>query len=281
MCSLGASEFAIIGALRVAKSCPATVLILLALLSSSTNSYCTSVAFAQDGKGIIIAVDSNEAAGSLAGMENISQDICKVAVLGNKYVFVATRAEAHTDEDLAPKWRATTEATYAYARSLGSLQSVAEAWGTQMVERLTSTYWVHSDLMEKFSGDGDLSDGYFVGVGKDGKLSVLLVLIEFTGSLRGQPRFQIETRMVNKLPFSPTHVTAELMAGKSKRAKTLAANWELTSMQIAKNDRVWRWLQYMVKATEDYDERVRGSVEVIEVEIAKSPHWLARQSCSP
>ncbi len=80
-----------------------------------------------------------------------------------------------------------------------------------------------------------------------------------------------------QLPYTTHLITQQLIEG--SRAMVAANRWTSESMKILEDERNWRWLEFLIKTTHDYDQSVGEQVNVLEIPFDHQAKWLQNLTC--
>ena len=81
------------------------------------------------------------------------------------------------------------------------------------------------------------------------------------------------------LPYTTNATTQDLIEGNSERNTQLLATWELASSNFPSPQRDWRWLEFLIQSTSDYDHTVGREVNVLDLTPNENASWLQNFSC--
>jgi hypothetical protein len=270
---------------------------LIALASSVTMlaaaSRATSIIIDVEAERIIIVADSR--AGNANRTSNtVRDDQCKIVVLGDRFAFAETGSEGYTKEnatDPVPTFHGTTEAVRAYSSvSDHDLHKVALSWAMQLTDDFKAFYVANPQRVRGLANanQGFLLFALFAGSDITGALKVYLARIVIDDTL--------PTRVLGSLPvgytvddFPPkgapqgpyysTHViTQELLDGKTDRAVEVARLWDKQSRRVPRADRAVRRLEFLIEQTGNYDDKVHGPTNAVQVTLG-SATWLKHTTC--
>jgi hypothetical protein len=82
------------------------------------------------------------------------------------------------------------------------------------------------------------------------------------------------------LPYSSHAITQELIDGDTQRSKDIAAKWQEKSLKIKRTDRDWRWIEFLIKSTNDYDDGVGPDVNVLQIPEGHQATWRKNLTCA-
>jgi hypothetical protein len=270
---------------------------LIALASSVTMlaaaSRATSIIIGVEADRIIIIADSR--AGDVNRTSNrVRDDQCKIVVLGERFAFAETGGEGYTKENYAdpvPGFHGTTEALRAYGSvSDHELHEVALAWAALLTDDFKAFYLRDPQRVRELAkaGQGNLLFGLFAGSDSTGALKVYLarIVIDDTlpnrvlGSLPvGYTVDEFPPKGAPKGPYYSTHlITQELLEGKTERATAVARLWAKQSRRVPRADRVVRRLEFLIEQTGNYDGKVHGPTNAVQV-TPSSVTWLKHTTC--
>ena len=258
---------------------------VLALLFVSAPLRATSVVFDVNPNGIYVLADSR--AGEETKTSNTTHDDkCKIAVLGNQILFSETGSEGYTPEgilDTVPGWHGLDEAQAAYRNAVSHrVHDVALQWATQVTINFQKFYIAAPDRVRGLAVYGTLLVGLFGGF-ENGKSVFYFARIAVDDSLISREATTIPVGYSLNLvpdpkPYATDGITQELIDGKTDRAKKAAALWATKRQKVAPADRRWRWLEFMVEQTTQYDDTVYPPVNVVQITPNRLT-WIQNKTC--
>jgi hypothetical protein len=145
------------------------VLLALTCAAWADFSYGAYFAFSLTSDHLAVAIDSRRQTDTDKGTV-MADDQCKIAVLGEQAVFIATGMTASSDTHVEPfDVFALASAAYKKMEHPASLQKVATAWGNDLRSRLQTLYPLYPKVFDQ-DYIGDVTFGYFLGFDADGAL---------------------------------------------------------------------------------------------------------------
>ena len=231
---------------------------------------------------------------------------CKLAALGNRFVFSATGLTGQRFQAISPAWptgwnawdeaRAAWEAQLAETGGViqsGFVRKVADRWG----ERVASMFRLQSPAeFPQIVHHEMLTMGLFAGVNFRGVIVVVVEIVKYdkqrletsgilSVSNEGFPLDPGNGYCDSIFALGKTEIATELACGTSDRAKHFAETWNRESVKIRADKRDSEYLERLVKATARFHpdrDSVGGPVDVIEVDANNGTHWVQRkENCPP
>jgi hypothetical protein len=81
------------------------------------------------------------------------------------------------------------------------------------------------------------------------------------------------------LPYTTNATTQDLIEGNSVRSTQTFSDWQLASGNFPSPERGWRWLEYLIQTTSDYDHTVGREVNILDLTPHERANWLQNYSC--
>jgi hypothetical protein len=259
----------------------AAIFTSLVLLSST---YGTSLVAKLDLQRIIIATDGRRDSveeGQAATRHHYKDDSCKLSAFGSTAVAVAGNRSyiRHVATDAVPNWDALDDAKAAQLAHGYDVHAVAMDWATRAAREYTVFYQINPRRviqMAEVNAQHVLVDAFVVGW-QDG-IPVLYwekVSLEVSNT---HPIRQTEQLLgLRALPYTTNPETQSLIEG--NRATENGKLWKEQSLHFPQSERDWRWLEFLIASTHDYDDSVGKDVNVVEVPVSGQARWLQNRTC--
>jgi hypothetical protein len=191
--------------------------------------------------------------------------------------------------DPVPDWDALEDAKTSSALHKDNVVEMADDWGRRALIHYQIFNSVNPNRVTNFATVNDaniLVEGVFAGWDSQRKPTYVVVRITLdqSQSLSGQ---SLSPKVVGNryifpqrdLPYTTNGVTQKLIEGDSKQKQAVAAEWKKASEKFRRSELDWRWIEFLVQSTSDYDETVGKEVDVLEV-LPSGSNWLHNSSCS-
>jgi hypothetical protein len=190
------------------------------------------------------------------------------------------RYEASRKGDPLSAWDAWSAASQAHQSHLGNLSAMATAWSVPALRHfklMSSLYPGYTNDLIK-TGGAVLVDGFFVGF--HGAAPLLVVaLIEATAGNPPPTSARQLTPPLRDLPYSSNGETQRLLDGQDPTAEKAWKKWKKKAALIEPSERTMRRLEFFIQETTQYDPRVGGPVNILELRPNKAPRWLQNRTC--
>jgi hypothetical protein len=269
--------------------------VALCLSSSLTacSVHATSIVVALGRQEVIVAADTRrgeyKSSTTLGGSSpTFHDDQCKIADFGRAAVAIAGVVESTWNgivADAEANWNAVNVARVAYEAHSDDLHAIAADWARSAVEHYGRFYATHGfELLQTGATDPQhpLLIAFFTGwADKTPLLYVEIVYIDQNSGITFTPIKSVEAQLPSReLPYSTNSITDELIAGDSERAKEVAAKWKHDELpRIKKVNQNWRWIEFLIKSTNDYDTSVGKGVDVLRIPLKGKSKWLQSLAC--
>jgi hypothetical protein len=235
---------------------------------------------------IVIAVDSR----GFDDNEKYRDDICKIVELDGHSVFTAAGNIIHAHNGRA-LWNAQKAAMHAFqeAQSTGTqrlLKAAARSWGEHMVTTINQA------LKDDPAGSKLMLDknifltGAFLGF-ENGSTAMYQVEIVFDPSTQQAKESSYTERHTTTIEFGAlgrNEIVNEIVADKTRFAKTEQRKWISAERDIPIKDRDVRWAIRLVQLTMEYHPQrsdVGGPIDALEI-ARRGIRWVERKTgCSP
>jgi hypothetical protein len=256
------------------------------ILSFCLTADATSIVAMLEKQRIILAADTR--ADRLGPVSEPAQrafhdDFCKIAPLGPMAVAVsgAQDYKRNIAADPIPDWDALTDARAASTAYGDDLAETARDWARrgeshyelfnkvapQRVMRLASTNSERVIVMAFFVG------WYY------GAPVLFWEKIYLDGDVISTIRTREQVLSARALPYTTLATTQELIEGNSPRTSAIAASWAIARPKIPDTEADWRWVEFLIKSTNKYDQSVGQTVNVLEVVAGRQAEWLQNVTC--
>ncbi len=253
------------------------------------SAYGTSIVAAMvEKQRIILAADTRynklDKSSNILRTLAFHDDICKIAALGKVGFAVAGFSLYRSVElsDLMTDWSAVEDAKTAYSLHSNDLREIADDWLQRAMRHYEIMYSIYPNLVRNLASSNikhELLVGVFVGWDSKGEPTLIIERLTLNEiALSGIIGMPVVRTLKDKL-FTTHPITLELVEGKSERAKVIVNKWKSILNNVPESDRVWRWVEFLIQATSDYDESVGKEVNILEILPSGEAHWLQNSTC--
>jgi hypothetical protein len=253
-----------------------------AVLLVSGSASATSVVVRVSEKRITIAADvlARRMYTSAAG----PYSACKIVSSGNSAFAVAGNIDYQKTNpmDTVAEWDARMDARQAFELYPDNLHAAAKEWAARAVQHYSSFLAAQPGRVRELSGANPqhvLVLGTFTGWSAQNSPTLIFEWVYLNvaaGPVVKSKAFVLTSR---KLPFTTNATTQELIEGNSARTIKTLLDWQIQSQRFPRQQQGWRWLEFLVQSTGDYDRTVGRQVNVLQLTLGASPHWLQNYSC--
>lgn len=190
----------------------------------------------------------------------------------------------NSPSDGVPDWNALLDAQAFYERDGDSVQAMATNWGQRAKTHYENFYLVRPQRvrdMASINSERVLVDAFFTGWNREGDVPLLVwekVYLD-EGSF---PTIRVSSQVLpfREVPYTSNGLTQELIEGNTDRTRSVAKKWQSASRRVAKGERHWRWVEFLIRSTHDYEEDVGQSVNVLQILPGHKAKWLQNLTCS-
>lgn len=208
---------------------------------------------------------------------------CKIVPLGRSAFAVAGNIDYKRSSlgDSLADWDARADAREAFVHHAGDLHAVAEEWASHAAAHYSSflaAQPVRARELAATNRQHVLVLGTFAGWDEHREAIVIfewVYLNEAVGAIETR-NFILPSR---SLPYTTNATTQELIEGNSFRSTRVLLNWQLAAENFPSPERGWRWLEFLIQTTSDYDHTVGREVNVLDLTPNENANWLQNHSC--
>jgi len=242
----------------------------------------TSIAIKLERDRIFLAADTRESRSAGVANQDTSEfrnDFCKIVPLGKIGFAVTGHADYHASGpgDALRDWDARDDARTVNSQYPDNITSMSDEWGRRAGLHYLSFYRVDANRVRGLAAMNSANlivEGIFVGWKSKREPITRAEDIFFDPGAVGGIQAHYTEFAFSELPFSTNDTTAELIKGQTERAKAVAARWAKEGTHVAKSQRDWQYLEFLIQATADYDPAVGKNVDVLEVRPNGHYKWL-------
>jgi hypothetical protein len=248
------------------------------ILAISIPSNSTSVVVRKYQSSIFVAADTrgNEYELSKVHRKTFSDKACKLMPVG-QFIF----SDTGLAEDPQHNRSAFRDAQAAYRSAGGNMRDVASDWERRALSYFQNYYRENpKDILgvAKLNGEGALELGIFVGW--EGAAPEMYGEMTMFDPNRPVPIYSI-SRTVNlgMVDLSTNHITEELIAGSSLRARMVRERWKAAEKKVPAEERPWKYLAFLIKETSKLDRDVSSVSDVAEIPMNGLPYLIHATAC--
>jgi hypothetical protein len=244
--------------------------------------FATSVVVHVDEKHITIAAD--DLATRMFTSDAGPYAACKIVPLGQAAFAVAGNIDYRKNDpaDTLSDWDARADARTAFLHHIGDLGASAAEWANRAASHYSSFLSVQPARVRELAAANRqhvLVLGTFAGWDRQNEAIVIFKWVYL--DLSSTPAIKIRSFVLpsRTLPYTTNATTQDLIEGNSVRSTQLLTNWELASETFPSPERGWRWLEFLIQSTSDYDHTVGREVNVLDLTPHERANWLQNYSC--
>jgi hypothetical protein len=257
-----------------------------ALMGISWAARATTIIAKLEDHQIILAVDARAdrvEVNSEPSRHAFHDDACKILPLGDAAAAVAGNMDykRNVASDPIPDWDAVSDARAAYAAHDNNLHEIARDWAERAASHYRSFYEVAPQRVARLAAanlDRVIVMAFFVGWDKRTPI-LLWEKVYIDNDTVSGIRTSEQVLPSRALPYTSLATTQELIEGDTARKKNTEAKWETAFQNIPETDRDWRWIEFLVKSTSQYDEAVGQTVNVLQLREGHRAKWLQNLTC--
>jgi hypothetical protein len=256
------------------------------ILSVFSTADATSIVAMLEEQRVVLAADARAdrlEAASEPSQHAFHDDICKILPLGPMAVAVsgAQDYKRNIASDPIPDWDALSDARAAYAAHEDSLPDIARDWA----QRVGSHYTFFNEVapqrarqLGSTNSEHVIVMAFFVGwYQRTPLLFWEKVYLDEGANSTIQRREQVLP--ARALPYTTLATMQELIEGDTLRTRAVAAKWATALPKIPKTEVNWRWIEFLIKSTGEYDQSVGQTVNVLQVVAGHQAEWLQNVTC--
>lgn len=271
------------GAGIVQKQSVATILFcLMIIVMAPRPAFATSVIVHVDDKHITIAAD--DLATRMFSRNSGPYAACKIVPLGQGAFAVAGNIDYRRNNagDTLEDWDARADARTAFLHHLGDLRATAAEWAGRAASHYSLFLSAQPRRVRELAaanGQHVLVLGTFAGWDRRNEAVVMFKWVYL--DLSTTPAIKIRSFILpsRSLPYTTNATTQDLIEGNSLRSTQVLTDWQLASENFPSPERGWRWLEYLIQSTSDYDHTVGREVNVLDLTPHENAYWLQNYSC--
>jgi hypothetical protein len=257
--------------------------VLLAFLII-TYSSATSVVAKLEKHRIILAADTRQDRLDAFSRHAFHDDGCKILPLGTSAVGVSGNMDYKRNDpaDGVPDWDALSDASVAYSAHGRDLHALADDWARRGAIHYNTFYIFAPNRVRelaRMNSERVLLDAFFVGWEGPNAPIIIWEKVYLDEKLLPVVRTSSQKLSYRKLPYTTNFTTQQLIEGDSSRTKTITPKWKTESLKIASGERDWRSVEFLIKATGEYEESVGQKVDVLEVPLGGQAAWIQNLTC--
>ena len=244
--------------------------------------FATSVVVHVDAKHITIAAD--DLATRMFATNSGPYAACKIVPLGQAAFAVAGNIDykrTHPGDTLAD-WDARSDARTAFVHHIGDLRATASEWANRAASHYSVFLSAQPARVRELAAANRqrvLVLGTFAGWDQDRQATVMFEWVYLDSSATPAIKTRSFVLPSRSLPYTTNATTQDLIEGNSVRSTHVLADWQLASETFPSPERGWRWLEFLIQMTSDYDRTVGREVNVLDLTPHENANWLQNYSC--
>lgn len=251
------------------------------VLSGLSRATATSVVVQLHGDRITIAADTLARRRYSAAVGPYSA--CKIVATGKSAFAVAGNIDYRKTDpmDTVAEWDARLDARQSFDLHPDDIPSAAEEWAARAAQHYASFLAAQPGRVRELA-DANPQHVLVLGTFTGWDARAPIVLFEWVYlDLANGPAIQSKTFLLpaRKLPYTTNATTQELIEGSSQRTLQTLLNWQSSVSKYPRPDRGWRWLEFLIQSTSQYDDTVGRDVNVLELTPNGNSRWLQNSSC--
>lgn len=254
---------------------------MIVLLTMGT-AFGTSVVVHVDEKHITIAAD--DLATRMFASNSRPYAACKIVPLGQAAFAVAGNIDyKRTDpSDTLADWDTRSDARTAFLHHIGDLGSTAAEWASRAASHYSLFLSAQPARVRELAAANRqhlLVLGTFAGWDRHKQASVMFEWVYLDSSTTPAIKTRSFVLPSRSLPYTTNATTQDLIEGNPVRSMQVLADWQLASETFPSPERGWRWLEFLIQMTSDYDRTVGREVNVLDLTPRENANWLQNYSC--
>ena len=255
---------------------------VMVILMAPASAFATSVVVHVDDKHITIAAD--DLATRMFASNPGPYAACKIVPLGKAAFAVAGNIDYRRSDpsDTLRDWDARADARAAFLHHIGDLRATAAEWASRAASHYSAFLSAQPGRVRELAAANRqhvLVLGTFAGWERSREAVVRFEWIYL--DLSGAPAIKVKSFVLpsRSLPYTTNATTQDLIESNSMRSTQLLSDWQLASENFPSPERGWRWLEYLIQTTSDYDRTVGREVNVLDLTPHERANWLQNYSC--
>ncbi len=259
-----------------------TCTFLFTVLCTLTPCLATSVIVHVNDRHITIAAD--DLATRMFASNAGPYAACKIVPLGRAAFAVAGNIDYKRKDasDSMGDWDARADARTAFLHHIGDLGATAAEWASRAAAHYSVFLGAQPARVHELAAANRrhvLVLGTFAGWERNNEAVVIFEWVYLdvsAGPAIKTRRFVLPSRT---LPYTTNATTQDLIEGNSVRSTQVLTDWQLASETFPSPERRWRWLEFLIQTTSDYDHSVGREVNVLDLTPHENANWLQNHSC--
>jgi hypothetical protein len=209
---------------------------------------------------------------------------CKIIPLGKAAFAVAGNIDYRKNDatDRVADWDARADAREAFVHHVSDLRATAEEWAARAENHYLSFLAAQPARVRELASSNPqhlLVLGTFAGWDRANSAVVIFEWIYLDLSSTPAVKAKAFVLPSRSLPYTTNATTQDLIEGNSLRSTEFFAHWQLASGSFPSPERNWRWLEFLIQSTSDYDHTVGREVNVLDLTPNDNANWLQNYSC--
>lgn len=210
---------------------------------------------------------------------------CKIVSSGNAAFAVAGNIDYQKTDpmDTVAEWDARVDARQSFGLHPADLYAAAQEWAARAAQHYSSFLAAQPGRVRELASANPqhvLVLGTFTGW--DVRNSPVLIFEWVYLSVTNGPAVETKAFVLSprKLPYTTNATTQELIEGNSPRTVKTLMNWQAASSKLPRPEQRWRWLEFLIQSTSEYDDTVGRDVNVLELAPGATSRWLQNINCT-
>lgn len=210
---------------------------------------------------------------------------CKIVSSGNAAFAVAGNIDYQKTDpmDTVAEWDARVDARQSFGLHPSDLYAAAHEWAARAAQHYSSFLVAQPGRVRELASANPqhvLVLGTFTGW--DARKSPVLIFEWVYLSLMNGPVVETKEFVLSPrtLPYTTNATTQELIEGNSPRTVKTLMNWQAASSKLPPREQHWRWLEFLIQSTSEYDDTVGREVNVLELAPGAASRWLQNFNCT-
>jgi hypothetical protein len=252
------------------------------VLLAVTSALATSVVVHVDDTHITIAAD--DLATRMFTSNSGPYAACKIVPLGQAAFAVAGNIDykRNAPTDSLVDWDARADARFAFLHHVHNLRATASEWASRAALHYSLFLSAQPARVRELAlanRQHVLVLGTFAGWDPNHEAVVIFEWIYL--DLSATPAIKTRSFLLpaRTLPYTTNATTQELIEGNSLKSTQILTDWQLASENFPSPERGWRWLEFLIQTTSDYDHTVGREVNILDLTPHENASWLQNYSC--
>jgi hypothetical protein len=209
-------------------------------------------------------------------------DNCKIVTVGKVGVGITGNSDYRVVDtgDPVAAWDAREDAKAVLLEHRGDLSAIADQWQKKAVSHFVSFFRANPNRVRGYANSkNELLEGLFAGWDRKHRPELIVVKIVVDALVPDGISGNASVFGVRDMPYTSNEITRELIEEPLEQSRNVSTNWASESEHVPQSERGWRYVEFIIKATADYDPTVGKVANVLELLPYRRYKWIQNNCC--